>query len=246
MDNVNNELVARALSYATIAHANQMCGDAPFIDHMEKVVKLMQVYGVKDPEILAAGYLYNVLSVRTQEDVRQNFGKRVTGMVSACTELKGRRKPLARYEGMRANSDAVTLAVADRIVLALDAVLKEDIYTLHTYRRDAGFFESRLYSAIRQDDVATQLLAKTLSQHVTNTWHAIHAAVSIHAEQSSRWYRRQVTTICKSSPRAMWSGKYTTKPMEVSCSHCLAKCHIKKFNKWKQQAALVALTEVEG
>ena len=118
-------IVERALQVAAVLHkgAKRKGHDAPYIIHPVEVVGIIYTM-TKDPEIIAAGALHDVVEDTpwTGEDVREVFGERVAQLVCHQTENKRHELPaestwqirkeeaLAHYKGMPLEAKYITLA----------------------------------------------------------------------------------------------------------------------------------------
>lgn len=111
----------RAAFTAGLAHYTQSYGSNPYFFHLSMVVAVLQEFGVTDEEVLAAGWLHDVVEDTdyTHELVTALFGKRISAMVWACTGDGGSRKERnASIEAKLCNAeseDAVLVKAADRI-----------------------------------------------------------------------------------------------------------------------------------
>ncbi len=94
-------LVAQAIELATRAHRHQVRKDGctPYVGHVLRVGWCLEhLFGVRDPEVLAAGVLHDVIEDTTvdYDDLIQQFGPRVAQLVAALT--KDKRLPEAERE----------------------------------------------------------------------------------------------------------------------------------------------------
>jgi (p)ppGpp synthase/HD superfamily hydrolase len=108
------DLERRALEFAALAHDGQYRkdGKTPYINHPIEVVRLLEDVGVKDSEVLAAGYLHDV-----QEDcdvsnleIRNLFGLEVARIVGALTRDVNRSEYKERIRSSDYNIQIVKLA----------------------------------------------------------------------------------------------------------------------------------------
>ncbi|MEX1027165.1 MAG: HD domain-containing protein [Candidatus Paceibacterota bacterium] len=124
-------LVQQALNRATLLHDGQYRKDdtMPYIVHPVSVALILSQY-TDDDEVLAAALLHDVLedvAGYREQDMRDEFGDRVTDIVRGVTEPKDPNKPAAerlpwrelkeRYmENLRtAPEESVLVAAADKI-----------------------------------------------------------------------------------------------------------------------------------
>jgi guanosine-3',5'-bis(diphosphate) 3'-pyrophosphohydrolase len=95
------DLVLRAISYASRKHRGQTRrdGQTPYASHPFRVLFILaHSFGVRDPEVLAAGVLHDTIEDTTTDydEIAEAFGTRVAGWVAALT--KDKRLPDARRE----------------------------------------------------------------------------------------------------------------------------------------------------
>jgi len=129
-------MLHRALKFAAKKHKKQdRDGTAPlpYLTHVVDVVnKLRYLGGVTDPELLAAGFLHDVLEETdaTEDELREKFGDRVAALVIELTreepaaevasllppeELYTLRSQLLLDGIARMSPDAMTVKLADRL-----------------------------------------------------------------------------------------------------------------------------------
>ena len=138
MDNEENELVARAQSFAHDAHDSinqkRKYSGKPYWIHTDEVAEI--VSGVtEDPEIIAAAHLHDVLEDVNEEPydyvyIKDLFGSRVVSLVKELTDefTKKRYPKLNRTERKskeaerlsKLSPDAQTIKLADMISNAKD------------------------------------------------------------------------------------------------------------------------------
>lgn len=129
-------MLHRALKFASKKHKKQDRDGAvplPYLTHVVDVVnKLRYLGGVTDEEILAAGFLHDVLEETdaTEAELREKFGDGVTGLVTELTreepaaevasllppeELYALRSQLLLDGIARMSPDAMIVKLADRL-----------------------------------------------------------------------------------------------------------------------------------
>lgn len=115
-----SELVLKARIFAAWAHDEQTYGDDPYLKHLDDVVAVLRRFGYNDPELLAAGYLHDVIedTETTRDDLEATFGSRVADLVDAVTDGEGNNRAARKarpYRLIPGVTGAVLLKVADRI-----------------------------------------------------------------------------------------------------------------------------------
>lgn len=95
------DLLLRAVSFAGERHDGQMRkdGKTPYFAHPVRVMTIAaQVFGVSDPEVLAAAVLHDTVedTDADRDDIASRFGERVAGYVVHLT--KDKRLPEAERE----------------------------------------------------------------------------------------------------------------------------------------------------
>jgi len=103
------DLVLKAITFATQRHHGQMRKDklTPYIAHPFRVLFILRhLFGVQDPEVLAAGVLHDTIEDTTTDydDVVQRFGPRVAGYVALLTKdkrMQEEEREHAYFEGLR-------------------------------------------------------------------------------------------------------------------------------------------------
>jgi (p)ppGpp synthase/HD superfamily hydrolase len=118
---LNDKLnVAKQFSAMMHADKGQMYGKEPYSYHLQKVVDVLLANEIIDRDILAAGYLHDIM-----EDVgidytilREMFGERTAQLVSMVTDEPGKNRKerkAATYAKIALDLDAVMIKLADRI-----------------------------------------------------------------------------------------------------------------------------------
>ena len=93
MPEVDYTIVLRAVSFAARQHEGQVRkdGTTPYVAHPARVLAILSgVFGVKDPEVLAAGVLHDTIedTLADCDDLIEGFGERVAGFVALLTKDK--------------------------------------------------------------------------------------------------------------------------------------------------------------
>lgn len=117
-------LVRAALEKARAAHAGQVrngSGGMPYVEHPIAVAALLEEQGYGD-EVLAAALLHDVVedSGTTLDEIREEFGEGVAGMVGALTDDEAldsyrERKAEHRERVAAADGEALAIYAADKL-----------------------------------------------------------------------------------------------------------------------------------
>jgi guanosine-3',5'-bis(diphosphate) 3'-pyrophosphohydrolase len=94
-------ILERAAGFATYRHRHQFRRDGvtPYVEHPKAVMAILRdEFGVRDPEVLAAGLLHDTIedTATDYDAIAEEFGARVASLVAALT--KDKRLPEARRE----------------------------------------------------------------------------------------------------------------------------------------------------
>lgn len=116
----DSELVDAARALAVRAHADQRYGTSPYTTHLAEAVAILGEVGVTDPELLAAGWLHDVVedTTITLDEVRLAFGDRVAALVGAVTDDPGNsrhERKAGAYRRIRRTPGAAVVKLADRL-----------------------------------------------------------------------------------------------------------------------------------
>jgi (p)ppGpp synthase/HD superfamily hydrolase len=130
-------LVRAALEKARSAHAGQVrngSGGMPYVEHPMAVAARLDEHGYSE-EVLAAALLHDVVedSGTTLDEIREEFGEAVAGMVGALTDdeaLDSYRERKAEHRERVAAADGEALAIygSDKLtnVIALRAAYEDE------------------------------------------------------------------------------------------------------------------------
>jgi len=162
------EIVERACDFAVKAHGAQQYGDKPYYYHLRAVVSTMQAYHIWDKELLAAGYLHDVLEdTDVSIDVlQQEFGKRVASLVDACTDGPGANRKERKQRPLDLipqTAGAVTVKIADRLANVIANYVEGNAGLLKMYGKEHKDFCS-IYSAIDPADFGTVAMSMMLNR----------------------------------------------------------------------------------
>lgn len=128
--------IALAKHIATVAHTGQKrkYDNRPYIVHPEEVVGLMVGAGVTDEDVLAAGWLHDVVEDTTynRDAIYGTFGGRIGKLVLEVTDVsepwmgtREQRKSLDRLHLSYASPEGKTIKLADMISNTRD-IIKHD------------------------------------------------------------------------------------------------------------------------
>ena len=145
-------MIDRAQSYATEAHRGQNYGptDKPYTYHLERVVAVLQRFGIEDENLLAAGWLHDIIedTKTTAKDLHQEFGPRVAALVDAVTDGLGETREARKqrpYSLIPKVPDAVCLKLADRIANLEASIDEGHKRLLDRYAQEHTGFVAALY-----------------------------------------------------------------------------------------------------
>jgi len=144
--------LSEAERFATAAHGSQLYDGHPYFIHLRNVVHCLNLYGVNSLEMLAAGWLHDILedtNVQAGELITL-FGPRVGELVYSVTNGPGKNRTerlAGAYQKIRFNRDATILKLADRIA-NVEYSIKQDSAGqprfLKMYRREYPEFRKQL------------------------------------------------------------------------------------------------------
>jgi len=132
---VDEELVQRALAFATLAHHDQKrkYTGLPYVVHPIEVAEIVRTVA-HDNEMLAAALLHDVVEDTdvTIEDIRADFGDDIAGLVDDLTDVsvpedgnRKFRKTMDREHSALASARAQTIKLADLISNSADIVVND-------------------------------------------------------------------------------------------------------------------------
>lgn len=137
--------VIMAREFAADRHDGQSYGISPYTVHLDDVRDTLEVFGVTDPDILAAALLHDTLedTDTSKTELESKFGTRIYEIVNLVTDPKGlprKERHKMSYPLIAKSEDAVMVKLADRIS-NVHAGAKTDMY-----RKEHGFFYQTLYN----------------------------------------------------------------------------------------------------
>jgi (p)ppGpp synthase/HD superfamily hydrolase len=144
--------IAAAKTFAALVHDEKRYGAEPYSRHLQDVVDVLLKFEVTTKDILAAGYLHDVLEDTevTKDTLLNLFGSRVTELVFAVTDGEGKNRaerkaamyPKVRYMG----PDALMVKLADRIANVSHAIAANNIPMFMMYGKEQPHFAKELRS----------------------------------------------------------------------------------------------------
>lgn len=169
MKNWNENWVAGARRFALAAHGDQKYGNAPYIDHLDDVSRLVINYG-HDYQVLA--YLHDVLedSKTTYESIEEKFGKEMADNVVLLTNPQDKvrhnrvKSMYVRLSERHVPDIVITVKVADRLANLRSANNNYLGNFIKLYRKEQTEFRSALYRYRVCDDLWTQLEAEIIRE----------------------------------------------------------------------------------
>lgn len=128
--------LGRAEKFAKQKHKGQKRkdGKTPYWKHLQQVVINLKKLGVKDQDVLCAGWLHDTIEDTTTDydDLEEKFGKKVASIVSQVTKDKrqARHKRESQYvrQLAKASPDAKAVKLCDIVANVLD--LENSGYTI--------------------------------------------------------------------------------------------------------------------
>lgn len=134
----SNNIVDRAEETMKLAHMGQKRWDgSPYEEHPRRVVDILKNWGIVDEDMLAAGFLHDVLEDNrdfTKEILKNSFNERITDMVVDLT-IRDKRKYFDQIKAM--SDDAKLIKFADLLANITDMKGAEEdpIRTKRTMRK---------------------------------------------------------------------------------------------------------------
>lgn len=157
MDRDDTEMLRAARTLAQESHAGQTYGDPvleiPYSFHLAQVVGTLLRFGVTEPDLLAAGWLHDVLEDTDASTAAVRFATndRVTTLVTLLTDGEGQNRAqrravmlarLAAWPSADDRSDAVTVKLADRLANVEASLLSADKRLLMYAKEHPAFAEA--------------------------------------------------------------------------------------------------------
>jgi (p)ppGpp synthase/HD superfamily hydrolase len=123
--------VHKARNFAIKFHGDQKYGNYPYSDHLDMVVNNLYMYEYYNFPYYEAGFLHDILedTLCTEQELIDNFGEQVYGIVFACTGrgINRKEKQNSIIRKLQLNPQAVPVKMADRLA-NIQAGSKNDMY----------------------------------------------------------------------------------------------------------------------
>jgi (p)ppGpp synthase/HD superfamily hydrolase len=84
----NKTLAARNFAEKKHKCQRRKDGKTPYFKHLEQVVKRLKILGIKDQDVLCAGWLHDTIEDTNTDydDIYEKFGKKVADIVASLTK----------------------------------------------------------------------------------------------------------------------------------------------------------------
>jgi len=134
------KLIHDAIVLAAKAHNGQEYGKLPYIHHLFDVVAILYEYGYDDEEMIAAGWLHDVVEDTYTvgfAGIQEQFGDKVELLVHAVSAVGKNRKEKKAYTIRELNDypKAIPLKMADRLANIRNCA-KNNPRLLDMYRKE--------------------------------------------------------------------------------------------------------------
>lgn len=144
------KLIERAEARARAAHAGQEYGGGDFAtEHLARVVATLARCGERDPLLLAAAWLHDVVedTAVTVAELREEFGEELATLVWRLTDEAGptrRDRQTATHAKIREDVRAVRVKLADRIA-NVESAQERRSHLVGMYREEFAQFRRELW-----------------------------------------------------------------------------------------------------
>lgn len=164
-------LIHRAQWFSSVVHEGQKYGPKPYTHHLERVHAVLRRFGVEDEEVLAAGWLHDVLedTAITYKQLELGFGRRVADIVFDVTDELGRSRAERKdktYKKTAKNKDAIVVKLADRIANA-EQQREYDNHMIEKYRVEWPHMFDELWRFTFEKDVILNAMFQYLDELMT-------------------------------------------------------------------------------
>lgn len=141
--------IEKARQIALEAHGDQRYGNQPYWVHLEAVAGILVRFGYGEREdLMVSAYLHDTLEdTNLPEDAVRSFGESVLIIVKAVTNEAGanrKERNAKTYPKIKANIDALTLKLADRIA-NVEASVANSPEKLGMYQKEYPDFREALF-----------------------------------------------------------------------------------------------------
>ena len=143
-------LIERAEARARAAHAGQEYSGGDFAtEHLARVVATLERFGERDPLLLAAAWLHDVVEDTpvTVAALREEFGEELATLVWRLTDEDGptrRDRQTATHAKIRADARAVRVKLADRLA-NVESAQERQSHLVGMYRKEFAQFRRDLW-----------------------------------------------------------------------------------------------------
>lgn len=143
-------LTIDAREFAAEKHGDQLYDGEPYLrGHLDRVVEVLTRFGITDQNVLAAGYLHDVLEDTETKvlDLIEKFGVTVTHIVTLVTNKSGknrRERHEKTYTAMAPYADAVSVKLADRIANVEASLFPMGKSLFWMYKKEHDYFRACL------------------------------------------------------------------------------------------------------
>lgn len=149
------DVAAQARAFAMRAHGDQRYGNEPYVVHLDEVVEILKTEPTLDAEVLAIGYLHDVVEDTsvTLAELAERFGAGVMRCVDLLSDAPGRNRKerkAATYARMARVDDgpdsrALVVKVADRLANVRRCHEEGNARLLGVYRREHPTFRAAAF-----------------------------------------------------------------------------------------------------
>ncbi len=140
--------IEKALSVASLAHANQTYGIYPYMYHLNSVLEVAREF-FEDEDILVSCVLHDILEDTnlSYNDIKDNFGINVAEIVYGVTDELGRNRNERKsktYPKIKSDMRFLSVKLCDRIANVLHSKkYNSRLYKL--YKKEHESFKKELY-----------------------------------------------------------------------------------------------------
>lgn len=152
------DIFEKAVCFATEKHSGQVrkLSNAPYILHPLEVAAIVGTM-TDDKEILAAAVLHDTVedTDTTLEEIRENFGKRVSLLVMTETEEKREDRPAAETWELRKEETLIILQNTKEIGVKM-MWMGDKLSNIRSFRREYEKHGDKIWLQLNQKDPAKQ------------------------------------------------------------------------------------------
>lgn len=152
------DVFEKAICFATEKHSGQVrkLSNAPYILHPLEVAAIVGTM-TDDKEVLAAAVLHDTVedTDTTLEEIRENFGKRVSLLVMTETEEKREDRPAAETWELRKEETLIILQNTKEIGVKM-MWMGDKLSNIRSFRREYEKHGDEIWLQLNQKDPAKQ------------------------------------------------------------------------------------------